>query len=70
MQSHVHVTGKTEGLTQGGYKFKVLQHHIQVQASLILIKEAPFFPGEVHGNVRKGHTNLSELRQINQSRVV
>ncbi|KAK1327419.1 hypothetical protein QTO34_014180 [Cnephaeus nilssonii] len=63
-QSQVQVTGESEGLTQQGQKFKVLQHHIQVQLSLTLIKEAPFLPGEVQDNVLKGHANLSEWRQL------
>lgn len=48
-----------EGLTQGVYKCQVLQHHILVQTSLSLIKETPFFPGEVHGHVFKGHPALA-----------
>lgn len=50
--------GEAEALTQRGYKCKVLQHHTVVQPSLSLIKKPPFLPGEVHGNVLKGHTTL------------
>ena len=50
--------GGCEGLTQRGYKCKVLQHHVAVQESLSLIKEPPLLLGEVNGHVLKGHTAL------------
>lgn len=66
MQNLVYITGEGEGLTQGGYKCKVLQHYIMVQASLSLIKETPFLLGEVHSNILKGHTTLSRMGWINR----
>lgn len=50
--------GTGEGLTQRGYKCKVLKHHIAVQESLSLIEESPLLLGEVNGHVLKGHTVL------------
>ena len=51
-------------LTQWGYKCVVLQHHIQIQASLSLIKEPPFPLGEAHSNIWEGHTALSWRGQM------
>lgn len=64
MQRPVQVTGESEGLTLRGYKCKVLQHHIKVQASLSLSKEAPLHLGEVQSDILKGYTILSGLEQI------
>ena len=64
-QTLLTVTGDSEGLTQRGYKSEILQHHMEVQASLSRIQEAPFCPREVHGHILKGHLNLSELIQMN-----
>ena len=50
--------------TQGDYKCQVLQHHIVVQASLSIIKETPFLPGEVHSHILKGHTALARWGQM------
>ncbi|KAK1329591.1 hypothetical protein QTO34_009773 [Cnephaeus nilssonii] len=58
-QRPVRVTGERDGLTLRGYKGKVLQHHIQVQASLSLRKEAPLLPGEVQRDIAKGYAVLS-----------
>lgn len=60
----VQVTGESEGLTLRGNKCKVLQHHIKVQASLSLSKEAPLLLGEVQSDILKGYTMLSGLEQI------
>lgn len=55
----------SECLTQWRYKGKVLQHHIEIQASLSLTKKVPFCPWEIHGDILKCHNNLSELIQMN-----
>ena len=64
-QTLLTVTGDSEGLTQRGYKSEILQHHMEVQASLSRIQEAPFCPGEIHGHILKGHPNLSESIRMN-----
>ena len=51
--------GGCKRLTQRRYKCQVLQHHIIVQASLSLIEETPFLPGEVHNHILQSHTVLS-----------
>ena len=50
--------GGCAGLTQHAYKCKVFQHDIKVQLYLSLIKKTPFFLGEVHGHILKGHMAL------------
>lgn len=47
--------------TKCGHKGKVLQHHIEVEEPLRLIKEFPFLPGEVDKHISKGHTALASL---------
>ena len=36
-----------------------------MEVHLSLITEEPFFPGQILGDILKGHNNLSELMQMN-----
>jgi hypothetical protein len=55
--------GECDDLTYGGYKRKVLQHHIEVQVPLRCIKELPLLLGEVNEHIIKCHTGLSWLKK-------
>jgi hypothetical protein len=55
--------GECEGLTYGGYKCKVLQHHMEIQVPLSCIKELPFLLGEGNGHIFKDSTALPWLEQ-------
>jgi hypothetical protein len=52
-----------DGLTYRGYKCKVLQHHMEVQAPLSCIKEHPFLLVEGDADILKGPTGLPWLGQ-------
>jgi hypothetical protein len=50
-------------LTYGGYKCKVLQHHMQIQVTLSCTKELPFLLGKGNAHILKGCTALTWLGQ-------
>jgi hypothetical protein len=50
-------------LTYGGYKCKVLQHHMEVWAPLSCTKKLPFLLGKGNAHILKGCTALPWLEK-------